>query len=269
MKIQIKTILGKLLFEYDIENNSIRKTLKKAIKERAYLTGADLRGAYLTGAYLRDAYLTGADLRGADLRGAYLAGAYLRDADLTGAYLRDADLAGAYLRDADLTGAYLRDADLTGADLRGADLRGAYLAGAYLRDADLTGAYLRDADLTGAYLRDADLTGAYLKYADLTPYRDDMFLLLLNAKGEIDNLKLAIKEGKIDGSTYEGECACLCGTLEKSNDKNVVKRIYDLRDASRPIEMFFRGIKKGDTPETSRFSELALKWLQEFEELIK
>jgi hypothetical protein len=134
LKIEIKHFLtGSILFEYETQRNTFKKTL-----ERAVLRGADLRGA---------------DLRGADLRGAYL---------------RGADLRGAYLRGADLTGADLRGADLRGADLRGADLRGAYLRGAYLTGADLTGAYLRGADLTGAYLRGADLRGAYLRGAYLT-----------------------------------------------------------------------------------------------------
>jgi hypothetical protein len=126
-KVEIKSLWGKIIFEFEKENNSVKDTLIEAVK-----TGAYLRGAYLTGAYL-----TGADLRGADLTGADLRGAYLTGADLRGAYLTGADLRGAYLRGADLTGAYLTGADLRGAYLRGADLRGAYLRGAYLTGADL------------------------------------------------------------------------------------------------------------------------------------
>ena len=95
--IKIESIFGKLLFEHEAEDNTIKKTLETAVKNGADLRGADLRGAYLRGAYLR-----GADLRGADLRGAYLDGAYLRGAYLDGAYLDGADLDGAYLRGADL-----------------------------------------------------------------------------------------------------------------------------------------------------------------------
>jgi len=90
-KIEIKTVYGNLLFEFEKENNTVKDTVIEAVKTGADLTGADLRGAYLIGADL-----TGADLRGADLTGA----------DLTGAYLRGVDLAGA-----DLTGADLTDAD--------------------------------------------------------------------------------------------------------------------------------------------------------------
>ena len=55
IKIQIKSIWGKVLFEYEKENNTIKDTLIEAVKKGAYLTGADLKGADLTGAYLKGA----------------------------------------------------------------------------------------------------------------------------------------------------------------------------------------------------------------------
>ena len=60
IKIQIKSVFGEVLFEYEKENNTIKDTLIEAVKRGAFLRGADLRGAYLGGAYLR-----GADLRDA------------------------------------------------------------------------------------------------------------------------------------------------------------------------------------------------------------
>ncbi len=84
VKIEIKTFGGSVLFSYKTEENTVKKTLERAVSERAYLRGADLEGAYLRGAYLRGAYLRGADLRGADLRGADLEGADLEGADLEG-----------------------------------------------------------------------------------------------------------------------------------------------------------------------------------------
>ena len=76
--IKIESIFGKLLFEHEAEDNTIKKTLEEAVKSGANLGGANLGGAYLGGANLGGAYLGGADLRGAYLRGADLRGAYLR-----------------------------------------------------------------------------------------------------------------------------------------------------------------------------------------------
>lgn len=48
-KIKIESIFGKLLFEHEAENNTIKKTLEEAVKSGAYLGGADLLGANLGG----------------------------------------------------------------------------------------------------------------------------------------------------------------------------------------------------------------------------
>ena len=88
MKFEIKNRWdGELIFK--LECKSLKICLEEAIKAKADLSDAYLRGADLCGADLGDAYLRGADLCGADLHGAYL-----RGADLHGADLRGADLGG-------------------------------------------------------------------------------------------------------------------------------------------------------------------------------
>ena len=83
--IQIKSILGSVLFEFSKENNTLKDTLQEAV---------------CCGANLRDANLCDANLRGANLRDANLRGANLRDANLCDANLCDANLCDANLRGA-------------------------------------------------------------------------------------------------------------------------------------------------------------------------
>jgi hypothetical protein len=194
-KIQIKTTFGRLLFEFEKEDNSVKDTLIEAVKRGANLVGAnlvdanlvdadlrvanlvdaDLGVANLRGADLGVANLVGANLKGANLKGANLGGANLGDAYLRGANLRGANLVGADLRGADLRVANLVDANLgvanlRGADLGGADLGGANLVGANLGGADLRGADIGDANLVDANLVDANLRGAYLRDAKNVPF---------------------------------------------------------------------------------------------------
>jgi hypothetical protein len=170
-----------------------------------------------------------------------------------------ADLTGADLRGADLTRANLRGADLTGADLRGADLTRANLRDANLRGADLTRANLTDANLTRANLTDANLRGA-----DLTPIRDDIWAVLCSAPAEAPALLQALKDGKVNGSAYEGECACLVGTIANARHCNY-EEIPGLKpSASRPAERFFMNITTGDTPETSQSCKIAAEWVEGF-----
>jgi len=212
---------------------------------RDAVVSALLTGAHLTDARLTGARLTGANLTGADLIGANLIGADLIDADLTGA-----NLTGARLIDADLTGADLIDADLTGADLIDADLTGANLTGARLTGANLTGADLIDADLTGA-----NLTGA----------RDDFRKILDLARPEVTGLLLAIREGRVDGSCYEGECACLVGTI--GNLRGVAFDHLDgIRpDSARPAERLFMAISPGHVPAINPVAKIVEGWIVEWQ----
>ena len=60
IKIQIKSIWGDILFEYEKENNTIKDTLEEAVKQGANLNGASLYRASLNGASLYRASLNGA-----------------------------------------------------------------------------------------------------------------------------------------------------------------------------------------------------------------
>jgi uncharacterized protein YjbI with pentapeptide repeats len=206
------------------------------------------------------------DLTDANLTRANLTGANLTGADLTGADLTGADLTGADLTGANLTGANLTVADLTGANLTGANLTDANLTGANLTDANLTDANLTDANLTGA-----NLTGANLARANLTEIKDDFFAVLVRAIPEVEYLKEAVINGKINGSTYDvSDCSCLSGTLEfaATEMRLPTEEILLCRRSNRPIERFFLSIRVGDNPGNSQFSLLVLRWIEEFQFLI-
>jgi Pentapeptide repeats (8 copies) len=166
---------------------------------------------------------------------------------------------------ADLTRANLTDADLTDANLTDADLTDANLARANLTDADLTRANLTDADLTDANLARANLTDANLQV-----FKQDLIAEVLRLPNELDALRAAIIEGRIDGSTYSGECACLAGTLAKARGhENYFGRNIDVgpitfhAESSSPRERWFMMISKGQTPENNQAARLALEWLDE------
>lgn len=123
-----------------------------------------------------------------------------------------------------------------------------------LRDADLTGA-----DLTGAHLRDADLRGA-----NLTPIRDDLWAVLSSAPAEVPALIAALKAGRVDGSAYSGECACLVGTIANARgcDYSAIPGLSP--NGSRPAERFFLAISVGDTPEMNAAARLAVEWCEDW-----
>jgi len=151
------------------------------------------------------------------------------------ANLRDANLSGANLRDANLSGANLRDANLRGANLRGANLRGANLRGANLSDANLSGA------------------------------REDLFAVLSAAPAEVPALLLAIHEGRVDGSFYQGDCACLVGTIANARGCNYGEIPGLHPNADRPAERLFLALRPGDTPARHPIAQLVTEWIGEWQ----
>ncbi len=142
----------------------------------------------------------------------------------------------------------------SGADLRGADLRGADLHGA-----DLHGADLHDADLRGAVLSRADLSRADLHGADLRAIEEDVRALVRDyATPEVLGLLRALYLGRVDGTTYSGECRCLVGTIAVARGCDV----GDLPcDASRLAERWALGISAGDAAPHHPVASLTAEWI--------
>ncbi|WP_418409277.1 DUF5758 domain-containing protein [Alistipes sp.] len=199
IKIEIKNRwTGSILFEYSSIDNTLAKTVEKALEKHTDLCGANLCDANLRGANLRGADLCDANLRGANLRGANLCGANLCGANLCDANLCDANLCGANLRDA---------------NLRGANLRGANLCGANLCDANLCDANLRGANLRGA-------RGGYLACPS-----EGSFIAWKKASGYI--VKLQIMEDSRRSSAGGYKCRC---------DKAFVMEIQSIDGAKAEIQ---------------------------------
>jgi len=193
----------------------------------------------------------------------------LRNVDLKEAYLHNADLNGFNLRGADL-----RKANLIFADLRGANLRGARLQGADLRCANLFGADLKDANL-----EDADIDILYMESRNfrevrnlpsdfIKPHKQGFMktIKLFRTNGEVPFLRKALLGGKVNGTQYHGDCACLVGTLanaRKEYHKDLSERLGYTEGLQNPAELWFWQIKEGDTPKSNIFSRLAVAWCNE------
>ena len=205
-KIEIKNIFGKLLFEFECENNTIKKTVEKAIENSANLYYANLQSADLS------------------------------YADLSYADLRSANLCYANLRSANLRSANLSYADLRYADLRSANLRSANLRSANLRYADLCYADLRYANLCYANLQSANL--CYAKQNELTSFlniacpEEGSFIAYKKANGKI--VKLMVTEDAKRSSATTLKCrASKAQTISIENidgtpyDQNFISSDYD------------------------------------------
>ena len=124
---------------------------------------------------------------------------------------------------------------------------------------------LEKAVASGSNLRGSNLSGSDLSRSDLRDIKTDFFEVLLRASTEVAGLRVALVSGKVDGSTYEGECACLVGSIANVRQANYRDLPNELKpNAGRPAERWFLGIKKGDTPETNQISRITVEWLDYF-----
>jgi hypothetical protein len=180
------------------------------------------------------------------------------EAAARGADLRDANLRDANLRGANLVGANLWGANLGGANLRGANLRGANLGGANLGDADLRGADLRDANLWGANLGGANP-------AQIAEARADFFVVLDASPNEVPALLEALRSGKVDGSTYQGECSCLVGTIATARGCAYDEIPGIEPDSERPIERWFSHILPRHIPAINSHALHAELWITQWQ----
>jgi Pentapeptide repeats (8 copies) len=137
-------------------------------------------------------------------------------------------------------------------------------AGVSFSGSDLSGSNLSDSDLSGSDLRGSNLSGSDLSGSDLTPIRDDLWAVLSSAPAEVSALRQALVEGRVDGSTYTGECACLVGTIANRRGCGINGLGVLKPNASRPAEKFFLAIKPGDTPDKNQFAALAVQWVDEW-----
>ena len=92
IKIEIKSVFGKVLFALEKENNTIKDTLEEAVRNNVNLECANLRNADLINANLENANLEYVNLEYANLRNANLENANLYNADLRNANLENANL---------------------------------------------------------------------------------------------------------------------------------------------------------------------------------
>ena len=89
-----------------------------------------------------------------------------------------------------------------------------------------------------------------------------MLFIFQSLKGELPYLRDKLIKGEVDGTQYEGDCACLIGSLGKADggiDKVCETIPYYDKGLHNFAEQWFWQIKKGDTPKNNEFAKHALK----------
>ncbi len=90
-----------------------------------------------------------------------------------------------------------------------------------------------------------------------------MWAKMLYQFHEVEGLRQKLIAGEINGSCYEGQCSCFCGTI--ANIKGIYYKNLDIvPDSGSPVELWFAPIRPGMTPDNSEIVKLTVKWIDEF-----
>ena len=111
----------------------------------------------------------------------------------------------------------------------------------------------------------ADLTGANLADGkNLATVRADLHAVLDIVPQEVPALLAAVRAGKINGTVYEGECACLVGTIAKARGCSYTALPGLAPDSTRPAERWFLALMPGHTPDISIHAALTVAWIEDW-----
>ncbi len=97
----------------------------------------------------------------------------------------------------------------------------------------------------------AQVFGEARVFDDLDAIRQDYWSILDLAPAEVAGLRKTMVDGRINGSTYEGACACLAGTIANEHGcavDSLGEEMGITTDSSRLAEQWFMPIREGDAP---------------------
>lgn len=123
----------------------------------------------------------------------------------------------------------------------------------------IIGVDLAYVDLTGVKATEKDLTAA-----NLGTIKNDIFQLFSAAPNEVSAVLKALQDGKIDGASYTGTCACFIGTIAKTQKTSWQKISGIAPNTCRPAERWILALSEGDTPSTSPVAAITERWIHEW-----
>ena len=89
-------------------------------------------------------------------------------------------------------------------------------------------------------------------------------MILDAAPIEVPGLLEALRQGKIEGTAYEGDCVCLVGTIASLRSVPYDAMPLIPSDPSRPAERWLLAVNAGDTPKNIPIAKITEGWILEW-----
>lgn len=118
---------------------------------------------------------------------------------------------------------------------------------------------------------------------ELDQVKADFFNILDKAPWEAFAVRQAVRQGKIDGKSYFGDCCCIKGIIARNVGLDLRPNLSDIRTINisnsktfqnsygiglsashSPLEQYIMHIRPGETPENNPECKQLLEWLDEY-----
>lgn len=102
--------------------------------------------------------------------------------------------------------------------------------------------------------------------ADVSKIRADFLSKMLFEGDAIFDLKYKMQNGLIDGGDYGigKKCGCFVGSIANFRKYECEDDVKFVVNSESPIELWFRGIKPGDTPKNNLIVKITMGWVNDF-----
>jgi hypothetical protein len=180
---------------------------------------------------------------GAKIKTIYINGATIETLDVRNSWIDAIHTPGATIETLDVRNSWIDAIHTIGATIERLDARRSWVGVIYTNDAKI-----KTLDANGA---------SFVANA-----RENYFCILAKARSYVPALIEALEAGRINGSVYAGECACLAGTPEQERGCDHNRIVF--RDYHPPAERMFFAIGPGMTPDRNSVARQAVAWAREF-----
>jgi uncharacterized protein YjbI with pentapeptide repeats len=260
VKLQIKSILGKILFEYEKENNTIKETVVEFLKENA-------------GKIIREANLSDMDLSGVSFDNSRFYNSRFDNSRFDNSSFDNSRFDNSRFDNSSFDNSRFYNSRFDNSGFYNSRFDNSRFYNSRFDNSRFDNSSFDNSRFDNSSFDNSSFDSvsaeSALKTGALESVKNDFFGRMLRQKNEVPFLKQAIIDGKINGSQYEGDCCCFVGTIAKAAHCNY-KELPKLKpDSDSPTEKWFMALRPGYTPANNSVAKITFDWIEEFESYIK
>ena len=234
----------------------------------SHFVGSHFDGSSFDGSHFDGSSFDGSRFDGSRFIGSHFVGSHFDGSRFVGSHFDGSRFDGSRFDGSHFVGSHFVRSSFIGSRFDGSRFIGSHFDGSRFVRSSFIGSHFVGSHFDGSRFVGSHFDGSRFdgsRFDGEGDAKQDFLSIISDARDEIAGLIAALRDGRINGSVYSGDCACLVGTI--ANLRGVDVRTLHC-DSSRPAEKWFLMISEGDKPGYSSpggyASGKALEWAEEY-----